>query len=338
MQENPKINIFNNPARINDLEIVRNKYALRIQKGIAQYIVKHKNARAIYLYLELKPLFNSGVIFADGGKLPYKKIADFIKEDISGIRAKIKTLKKLGLVYFDKKNICLVSIKKLPLVLKLTKDENFYNKKHYLKNNSKAQFTVKQLAIYENLKKQEFVLFRKIYLKELSNEYFELNKLDNKNSNKNFYLTCERFFSKAFLKKFKKSIRNNYDALKKKYQTIFDIQILQIQQGEINLTYPEINTNVTLSYNGVSRIMGRTSKYSGRYQLGQLVKFGYIEVWGGYKKVSICPAIQEQDIYGVRSDMFSYRYPTKKTSSGLIRKYFRNCTNELQTVDNAIFF
>lgn len=327
--------LFPQDSYISDLTTLRNKYALRLHKGLAEFIIKHKNARAIFLFLELKPLFSSGVIFADGDRIPYKKIAEFTGEGISTIRRKITTLKKMKLITIDhKKNICLASLKKLPIVIKATKDPKHYKRKYFLLNNGDTQFTIKNVAIYENLKRQEHRLFIKIYQKELQEILIQRERLDNINSNgKPKQLSrCEQYFTKGQLKRIRKSVRNNYDQLKRKYQNIYDRQIQQLNFG-----FPEINPNITLSCKGLGNVLG-VSPSSGFYQMKQLAARGLIYYEGNYSLIpEKSPAIFE-DICGIRSDVFSYVYPTRKTISGKIRKYFINKPNTIKPLENAIFF
>lgn len=328
--------LFPQDQYISDLTALRNKYALRLHKGLAEFIIKHKHARAIYLYLELKPLFSSGVIFADYDRIPYKKIAEFTGEGISTIRRKITILKKMKLIKIDhKKNICLASIKKLPIAIKATKDPQHYKKKYFLLNNGDTQFTIKNVAIYENLKRQEHRLFIKIYQKELQEILYQRDRLDNINSNgaKPKQLSkCEQYFTKGQLKRIRKSVRNNFDQLKRKYQNIYDRQIQQLNFG-----FPEINPNITLSCKGLGNVLG-VSPSSAHYQLKQLANRGLIYYEGNYSLITDkSPAIFES-ICGIRSDVFSYVYPTRKTISGKIRKYFINKPNTLKPLENTLFF
>lgn len=333
-QASPKL--FPQERYISDLEALRNKYALRLQKGLAEHIIKHKQARAIYLFLELKPLFSSGVIFSDSGKIPYQKIADFTGEGLSTIRKKITVLKKMRLLSIDhKKNICLASITKLPRILKVTKEKDKYRKKYALLNNGQTQFTVKQIALYENLKRQEHQLFLKIYFKELLEIYSQRETLDKKNSKgyspKNLQ-ACEQCFAKSFLKKFRKYIRDNFDTLKRKYQNIYDRQVLQLQFG-----FPELNPYISLSYKGIGKILG-ISQSTAVYQVKKLASKGLIDVTGNYCNISEkSPAVYES-MCGIRQDIFSYVYPTRKTLNGKHRLYYRNKPNSINPLVNATFF
>jgi hypothetical protein len=320
--------------KVTDFESLRNKYALRVHKGIAEQIIKHKHARPIYLYLEIKPLFASGVIFADQGKIPYKKIAEFVKEGVSTVRKKINVLKKLKLIRIDKeKNIILSSLNKLPAILKV---EIATKKKYNLLNNGETQYTIKQLAIYENLKKQEHVLFRKIYGTELvehciTNKIFDVRNSNGKLSDN--IKRCEDRLSKNFLRRFKRSIRNNFDEYKKKYQKIYDVRVNQLEFG-----YPVINPNVTLSYRGIAKILNRSAISSGQYQSKKLFDRKYLTAFGSYTLISDkSPAIFES-MEGLRQDIFSYQYNTRKNLSGRKRLYFRNNTNQIETLTNATFF
>jgi hypothetical protein len=346
----PSLELYPLQLYVADLETLRNKYALRLQKGIAEQIVKHKHARPIYLYLELKPLFSSGVIFSDRGVIPYKKIAEYIGESVPSVRRKIAILKRLKLVTIDsKRNICLSSLKILPNVLKIypktiltdkSKEsraaleyKTFYFQKYKLKNNGKTHLTIKQIAIYENLNRQRYRLEQKIYEKELVQRFYESNSTG-LNSKKEFnFTTCEKHYRKSELKKFRKHIRENIEAYKTKYQKIYDANVLQIEFGK-----PYINPTVTLSSEGAAKVLGYKSPSSAWYELRKLATADYIEWYSVITKISDrCPAIYEQ-MSGQRSDIFSYKYNTRKTTSGRIEKYFKREPNLIIPNEKALFF
>jgi hypothetical protein len=328
------------------LEDYRNKYALRLHKGLAESILRHKHSREIFLWLEIKPLFISGVIFSHEGKYPYHKLAEFIGEGVSTIRKKIAILKRMKLLRFDRdRNLHLASYEKLREIFK-----HHTKRKYKLLNNGETQFTVKQVAIYENLKRQEHSLEKKIFRSELR-KILEEQNLDPINSQRLSITTdCEKYFSRNFIRKFKKSVHLRMDVLRKKYENIYDRKILQLAFG-----FPEINPDVTLSAQGIARVIGRKARSSGTYQMRKLERLGYMYHERVYAEIADSPAIMES-LYGFRSDIFSYKFPTRinrKTgevlcgrkpvdssridSRGNIRMYFRNCTNKLTLREDALF-
>jgi hypothetical protein len=317
---------------IDDLEQVRNKYSLRIPRGSSEKILKHKHAREIFLYLELKPLFISSVIFSSSGKFPYKKIAEFTDQGISTIRKKIQILKRMKLLSFDRdKNLHLAPFSKFREIIK-----HEGKRTHKLLNNGDAQFYIKNLAIYENLQRQQYRVKKKILERELINIYYERKILDPLSSLKQTDLVvsgCEKYFSKNTIRKFSSMIRKNFDSYLLKYQKIYDRQIEQIEPG-----LPDINPYITLSCKGISKILGRKSVSTGHYQSEKLEKLGILSIDGTYITVpERSPAVWES-LTGHRNDLFAYPYPTRMNRSGFERKYFRRCPNTLKPLVNAMFF
>lgn len=324
---------FKQEVYVRDLEHVRDKYALRLQKGIAEKMIKDKHAREMYLFLELKPLFISGVIFAHEGKLPYRKVADFIGEGISTIRKKIAILKRLKLIHFDRdKNLHLAKYDRLREILK-----HEGKRKYKLLNNGETQYTVKQIAIYENLKKQEYRVRKKILERELTTIYYERKMLDPINSNRvhpaNISKGCEQYFSKNFIRKYSRQISKYFTQYQRKYQNVYNIQVQQLA-----VQYPALNPQITLSYSGIARVLNRKSKASGVYQYRALAMRGYLDATKTYLRIPETSSAIYESLTGLRRDIFSFRYPTRQTRSGLVRKYFRNAPNTVVTLTNATFY
>jgi hypothetical protein len=357
IRKTPDLSLFYPEISVNDLENVRNRYAMRLQKGLAEYIIKHPNARDFYLYLELKPLFRSGVIFNESGRIPYKKIALFIGEGESTIRKKLSNLKRLGLISIDKKkNISLATLNKLPEILKISPSyiltekskrirkfleyKKIYKQKYKLLNNGETQYTIKQIAIYENLNRQKYALGRKILERELLNYFYSGDPLDNLKTNgskpKNF-TECERLFPRKFIKRFKKQIRENFPEYQAKYKRIYDSQILQRE-----FKFPDLNPNITLAYSGIAKVLNRKAKSTGSYQVSKLLERKYISAFREYEKIPArSPAVWES-ITGMRRDIFSYKYNARRSDpvsySGRIEKFFRRCPNSIETLTNSTFY
>lgn len=322
-----KVTLDTLPKRLPDLDQARNRYALRIPKGSAEKILIHKAAPALFAYLELKPLFVCSVICSDQGRIPYKKIAEFLRLSVSGTRAKIRTLERYRLVRIDRdKNIILGSYQRFRKVIK-------HEGKHSYKilNNGDTKEIIKATALTENLNRQKFVLSRKI----ISYEWFN-NTVENSANAKEYlkFSECpERIISKANFRKYKKILGMNWDYELRRWEKVYNERMKQTA-----IEFPKINTNVTLSRRGIARILGKKAISTGHYQMKKLVAAGLFKDTGIYITVSDrSPAIYEA-MTGQRTDIFSYQYPTLLTHSGLIRKYFRNCTNQLETRVNTIFF
>ena len=139
---------------------------MKIPRKIIPDMIKHRHYRAFMVFLQLKPLYVSGVILNDTGKLPYQQIASFLGLSLSGTRGKIQQLKKHKLIYVDRqKNFHLASYKTFvnifqPQFLRRMRKYNY-------RNVATADQLIKMSAIRENYRKQEHVLKHKIINKEI---------------------------------------------------------------------------------------------------------------------------------------------------------------------------
>lgn len=331
---------FLKPTKESTLEELRNNNALRIPKGAAQRILKHPKGKALILYLELKGLFISSIIFSDKSNLPYERVREFTGENLTTIRTRFRELKKLGLVRFDhKRNIKLESFRKFRDLLKLT-----CKKTHKLFNNGDTKKYIQILSIFENLERQKFVLKKKILHRELleidSSRQLDLNI---RTSKCNYAKGCEpqRIESckhdKSFMRKFKKHFNKSYDFYERKYIRVFNFQMQQVIDGKSDKkVFPEINPEVTLSCQGTARVCGLTSKASGHRIQRDLCASKLIKTVGSYIVIpERSSAIYEAET-GLRNDVYGYKYPTRR--NGMVKKYFRSCTNKIHLNMNSIIF
>lgn len=324
--------IDNLPGVIHNLEDVRNRYALRLQKGLADKILTHKNAEALLAWLELKPLFQASVILPESnGNLPYPKIAAFLKKTERQVRRYCSTWKKLRLAHFDQD-------KKLHLARYTRLNEIFEHRcrrKHFLINNGETKKLCRHIAVIENLQKQEYVRNRKIEQQELFNIIAE-RRLDPQQP---MLLTelkrkgCEYVLSKREYRRLRKIVRNNMPVLLEKYKRIYAQNTLQLAFG-----FPGINPNVTLSCAGVARVAGCSSKSTGHRITKELERSGWMRRELTYTLIpERCPAVYES-LTGMRTDIYSYQYPVRKSVTGKQRMYFRNNTQTLTPNEKAVFF
>lgn len=155
-----------------DLKQLRHKRMLKVPCNLSQSILAHPAARSIAIYLELKPLFISGVIHADNGNIPYYAMADYTGYSFSGFRKHFDNLKKLNLAYVDQqRNVHLASYASLKYIF--TDEKRI--RTHKLINNNDVFHLLKTVALYENLEQQKFAFYRKLSRKLALNHLAELS-------------------------------------------------------------------------------------------------------------------------------------------------------------------
>lgn len=145
---------------------------VKIPKGLSEIIINHSDYNCLTLFLELKPLFISGVIFNDFGKYPYQIIADRLQMSNKAVRYKLKRLQAIKLIHFDnKKNLCLHSYKVFY--------EYVTGKPYEYKNRIKCKYyqnkgideILRISTIQDNYNRQNFILKRKYILKSLGRSF-----------------------------------------------------------------------------------------------------------------------------------------------------------------------
>lgn len=322
--------IHKTPGVVNDLEEVRNKYALRLTKGIAPKILEHKNVNAIVSWLEVKPLFISGVIFSDVNKFPYLKLANFLKISERQIRRHCSTWRKMKLAKFDQdKNLHLASYGRLNEILK-----HNCNRKHKLLNNGKTKSIVRQYAIHENLKRQEFIRNRKIVSKVSGNLFDAISTSHHPvNSKEGQIAQCGQKISRNRIRKTKAAILKEINFHVEYYKNIYDQQMNQIEFGK-----PGLNPYVTLSCKGIAKACGLSSVSAGYNISVQLEKLGYLVVKKQHLRIDKCAAVFESNILGIRQDVFSFSYPIRRGNGRTEKKFFRRLPNLLETIPAALNF
>lgn len=227
---------------------------IKIPRRVIQEMILHRHYRAFMVFLQLKPLYVSGVILNHDGKLPYQQIATFLGLSLSGTRGKIKQLKKHKLIWVDRqKNFHLASDKTFVNIFK----PQFLRRmrKYKYRNVAPADQLIKMSAIRENYRKQEHVLKHKIINKEIYgtvNAHVDRIKQPEGVQNSSFQSTNDcrlgvgrTDLSKTAIRKIRKVLLQQYDDLLHKHKRIYLDKLEHIQNG-----YPDINPFVTLSCAG----------------------------------------------------------------------------------------
>lgn len=286
---------------------------IKIPHRIAQEIILHKNYRAFILFLQLKPLYVSGCISNEEGKLPYQGMAAYLGLSVSGVRAKIKQLKAHQLIWIDeKKNIHLSSYRKFVSLFK----PQFLRKvkKHVFKNTAHADILIRTSAIHTNFKKQDYVIDKKIVQKEIYGN-FDANKdrLIHPEKGNNAPDECQSAIgrtdlSKSAIKKIRKIIlKTQREYYRKKYTGIYYSQLECMETG-----FPDINPIVTLSCAGIGRLFGVTPT-AGHYQRQRMIEANtLLKKQAGYHKImpishQVKHVMQEHGHHA-----FGIHYPTYK--------------------------
>lgn len=299
-----------------------------IPKKVLKEIITHKHYRAFLIYLQLKPLYVSGTIMNDNGKLPYRKIAAYLQLSISGVRGKIRQLKKHKLIHGDDhKNFHLASYQKFVCIFQ----PQFHRrmKKYRYRNVADADVLVKTAAIEENFKKQNYILKNKIINKEL---YGTVNAhKDRINSPKGFNdlfaITndCQQsrnisdfYRPTSARRKIRKALMKDYDNLLLKAKNAYMYELEQIQHG-----FPDINPYVTLSCSGMGRLFG-IGPSAGHYQRNKIVSAGIINIKlrDRYNKVHGVSQDVKEQLSMRGSNIYSFNYPVKRNRSGMQEKFF----------------
>lgn len=312
---------------------------IKIPKTITREVIQHKHYRAFLVYMQLKPLYVSGVILNDAGKFPYTHLAKYLGLSVSGLRGKIKQLKKHKLIRADKdKNFHLASYQSFVSLFR----PQFLRrmKKYVFKNVAVADMLVKTAAIQENFRKQNYVLKRKIIQKEIygtvNAPVDRIKQPEGFNSSHSSINDCHQGplrtdLSKSAIRKIRKIILQDYENILHKQKVIFLDQMEQIEFG-----LPKINPYVTLSCIGLGRLLGKGGS-SGHYQQRKLVKSNLVTVKPHIQKIQAVSAAVYENMNQVRSDVFSYQYPVKRGRISKEAKFFLRLPNLMNLNFNFIY-
>ncbi len=312
---------------------------IKIPRTVIEEIINHKHYRAFLVFLQLKPLFVSSVILNEEGYLPYTSIAEYLGLSLSGLRGKIRQLKKHKLIRVDQaKNFHLASYK--TFVSKFRPQFLRRMKKYTYPNNSSADMLVKLSAIRENFRKQEYVLKKKLINQEIYGTVnAQVDRIKQPEGLQNSSFTSNDChggqkrtdLSKSAIRKIRKLLLRDYDLIRHNQKKVFIDQMEQIELG-----LPVINPYVTLSCGGIGRLFG-TSASAGHYQQQKLLSEGLIDVKPHYEYMDANkPGVYESQM-GIREDVFSYNYPVKRSRTGREDKFFMRMPNLLSVNLNFIY-
>lgn len=315
---------------------------IKIPRKVIQEMIRHRHYRAFMVFLQLKPLYVSGVILNDAGKLPYQAIASYLGLSLSGTRGKIQQLKKHKLIYVDReKNFHLASYKTFANIF--TPQFLRRMRKYTYRNVASADMLIKASAIRENYRKQEYVLKHKIINQEiygtvnahvdrikqpegLQNSSFQSNQNDCR-------LGVGRTdLSKTAIRKVRKALLQNYDLLLHRHKGMYLDKLEHIHNG-----YPLINPYITLSCAGIGRLFG-TGATAGHYQRQSLAEANLINVKdGGFLKIFPVGMHTKEEIRQEGGNVFHYNYPVKRGKRGREDKFFLRLPDNVDVNLNFIY-
>ncbi len=340
---------------------------IKIPRRVIQEMILHRHYRAFMIFLQLKPLYISGVIMNDGGKLPYQSIAKYLGLSLSGTRGKIQQLKKHKLIRVDReKNFHLASYKTFVNIFK----PQFLRRmrKYNYRNVAPADQLIKMSAIRENYRKQEHVLKHKIINKEiygtvnahvdrikqpegLQNSSFpstndcrtgakqtessvfphQLKTIaGSKHAHTEFRTNTGRLNKCGRMKK--KMLLQDYDNLLHKHKRIYLEKLEHIQNG-----YPDINPFITLSCAGIGRLFG-TGASAGYYQRQHLANANLITIKdGGHLHIYPVAIDTREELRKEGGNVFHYNYPVKRGNRGREDKFFLHLPDNLDVNLNFIY-
>lgn len=314
---------------------------ISIPKGIEQKIIQHKHYRAFTVFLQLKPLYISGMIMNDGGKYPYAQMATYLGISVSGLRGKVRQLKKYKLLRTDKdKNIHLASYK---IFVSLFRPQFLRRmKKYHYRNVASADQLIRTACMHGNFRTQAYIIKNKIINKEI---YGTVNAQKDRikqpeGISPSFPVKndCPRNMSgtdlsKTAIRKIRKLLVKDYDNLLHKQKRIYLEQLEQVEQNGL----PEINPHITLSCAGVGRLFGNTS--SGYYQRQNLIKAGLVSISerGMAHKINPVSPDGQEELLRQGVNVFSYNYPVKKGMRGKEEKFFIHLPDRLDLNFNFIY-
>lgn len=313
----------------------------KIPRRVIREIILHRHARAFHVFLQLKPLYVSGVIKNADGKLPYQEIATFLGLSLSGTRGKIKQLKKYKLIRVDRqKNFHLASYKTFVNIFKPQFLRRMWKYKY--RNLATADQLLKMSAIRENYRKQEHVLKHKIINKEIYgtvNAQVDRIKQPEGLHNSSFQSQNDcrmgvgrTDLSKTTIKKIRKVMLRDYDNLLRKHKRIYLEQLEHIQNG-----YPAINPYVTLSCAGVGRLFGIGAS-SGHYQRQILADAQMITIKeGGHLKIYPVGMDTREELRKEGGNVFHYNYPVTRATRGREDKFYLRLPDNLDVNLNFIY-
>ncbi len=301
----------------------------KIPKFILQEILQNDKRlyKALLIYLDLKPLFYTGVFHQ--AKRRHKSIAAFLRISPRSLHYKFKSLEDHGFISFDQKGdliLCswVTFFKKFGIECKDPRKLKFYQ----VKNIYNLDLLSRRLIIEENFKKQEKAINKKIYSQQVLEErqikvlkdLKELDQSDIPTKDRErirerklleirSYEVQKRQGNQREFQKLKKSGLWNYhymDALRKWYHN----------ERTFNFNHP-VNFDISLSCQSVANLFGLASKSSGYYWEKKLNESGYCEK----KPRSIyIPKVQNWAVQFSRSQDLEHHYFIGAKGDGVYKR------------------
>lgn len=193
------------------------------------------------IFYSLKSFYIGGSILNYRNR--YKEICQTLGICESNLRQKIGALKKLGYITTDKKHLYLVSNERV------TEQFEIYTKKKHKFNFTKnIKQAIESLAIEDNIQRQVYALKQKLVNKEVA----DAGIIDT------------RSFKKLRIH------------ISKNLEQVCRAEFLRSKSDIINDEYQHINTQTTLSRQGVANMLERKSKSTGRNRINKMRRAGYM--------------------------------------------------------------
>ena len=303
------------PTQKNPLERRRKRAPLKIPHGLPSVICTDKQLlKACSIWLELKPLYYSGVFF--NAKSRSAEFAEFLNMGESTFRKYIKLLERAQLVRYDhNKNMILCSWGKFRSGLGIK------SRKHYtLYNDGRTTLKIRSLAIHESREQQQQRFFEKFYVFTRYNEYVNGQLAFAPDS---MIMPLQRYEDQVRSTSHKKKEKKAFAQFVKNPATLHQATKLYDQHIRCGERCPEFNPCFTLSCIGVARKFGCNTPSAGHYWEKKLRAAGLLEM---------TPRSARVDQSSVHRQVFegnngSYSRPNSRKP--FERVYFRTLPNQL---------
>lgn len=308
--------------------------SIKIKKNTSEQILKHRNAKALFVYLELKPKFTNSIFFPEAGKFPYRILAVQLNISESNLRSKINTLVKLNLCQKNTdKSISFAPYRFFyEQIIKCTYRRGKQWHIEQLPNETKL--SIQKLVICENIKKQEYMIFQKILKYEVCHA---LERSPN--------ISTARFFEitdKKIIKHYRKKIRESLKFYLDKWQTVYNKTIAK--ESENNYKDFEtkkfsrcfVNPETIISYKRMSELFNITSGAGAKNIMDKLINKGYFERYTGIMELDPkCHKVREDFNTLQDAGMFGMDFKHYVTQR-FTQKFFINLPNAYKISDNNI--
>ncbi len=309
------------PAETNKYIIRRNRSFIKIPKRLPQIIAKDKKLlKPFAIYFELKPLYYSSVIKA--AKSNYPELCNYLGISINNLRQKIADMVRLGLAWWDKKDLRLLSYEKASELFDLGR---YY---HRVKNLGKTELTLRYLALHENLKVQEYTITKKIINNEIVNEYLSGLPIEQLKTIASIPESVKSLLKASCYKRLAGAIKKSIELLKRKYQERTDLNRISCA-----LDSRTPNPDATLSCMGVAKLFSLGSPAAGYYWEQKFSRNNLLAISGDVLTIKNgrSALVWDKIVNGENNGVF-----TKTTKKGKTH-YFLRLPNTLKLLDNELF-